>query len=396
MAEITDEGYQTKTQNQYFDEERQRYLDIDPLWNLDPSAPDGVKLATDAEIWANLDELGQKAYNSKDPNKATGVDLDVVSAITGTKRGVGSKSTASVTIGGTDTTVILAGSLVESTENGEQWVIDSEVIISGPTAATVTAVNFGAIQASAATITKIVNPQSGWASITNAAPAIAGTNPDTDAELRVERNNGVGLPGQNQIDSTFAAIANIDGVTRVTIYENDSISPTDSNGLPIHSTAIIVEGGTNQEIADAIYFKRNPGPIQHEATNPVTVPVTSPATGNEKDITFNRPDFEDITVVYNIVDDGSLPTGVEQLIKDATIDYTNGELIEADCGFNQTGFGIGEDVQSGRLYTPANQVIGQFGDSYVTGITVNGGTSVVIAFDELSRFTDINITVNIT
>ena len=59
MAEITDQGYQTKTQNQYFDEEKQRYLDIDPLWNMDPSVPDGVKLATDAEIWANLDELGQ-------------------------------------------------------------------------------------------------------------------------------------------------------------------------------------------------------------------------------------------------------------------------------------------------------------------------------------------------
>jgi uncharacterized phage protein gp47/JayE len=393
MAEITDQGYQTKSQNQYFDEERQRYLDIDPLWNLDPSAPDGVKLATDSEIWANLDELGQKAYNSKDPNKASGTDLDVLASITGTKRGVGTQSTASVTIGGTDGTVILAGSLVESTENGEQWTIDADVTIAGATAATVTAVNFGAITASAATITKIVNPQSGWASVTNAAPATAGQNPDTDAELRIERNNGVGLPGQNQIDSTFAAIANVDGVVRVTIYENDSVDPVDANGLPIHSTAILVEGGDDDEVAEAIYFKRNPGPIQHQTSNPVTVPVTSPVTGNEKDIIFNRPDAVDITVIYNITDDGTLPPDIEQQIKDATLAYTNGELLDADCGFNQTGFSIGEDVHAGRFYTPANQVIGQFGDSYVTAITVNAGASVAINFEELARFTDANITV---
>jgi uncharacterized phage protein gp47/JayE len=393
MAEITDQGYQTKTQNQYFEEEKQRYLNIDPLWNLDPSAPDGVKLATDSEIWSNLDELGQKAYNSKDPNKASGTDLDILAAITGTKRGVGTQSTASVTITGTDSTVILAGSLVESTENGEQWTIDADVTISGATAATVTAVNFGAITASAATITKIVNPQSGWASVTNAAPATAGQNPDTDAELRIERNNGVGLPGQNQIDSTFSAIANVEGVARVSILENDSISPTDPDGLPIHSTAILVEGGDDNEVAEAIYFKRNPGPIQHQTSNPVIVPVISEVTGNTKNIVFNRPDPVDITVVYNITDDGTLPANIEQLIKDATIEYTNGELLDADCGFNQTGFGIGEDVHAGRFYTPANQVIGQYGDSYVTAITVNGGALVAINFEELSRFTDANISV---
>lgn len=396
MAEITDTGYLLKTENQYFDQETQLYVDIDPLWNLDPSTPDGVKIAADAETFANLDELAQQAYNSKDPNKATGVDLDAVAAITGAERGIGSQGTASVTITGTDTTVIPIGSLIESTEDGSQWSLDAEVIISGATAATVTAVDFGAIQASIGVLSKIVNPISGWASVTNAAPATAGTNPDTDSELRIERSKGVSLPGQNQIDSTFAAIAKLTGVRRVKIYENDDTTPADVNGLPIHSTAVIVDGGVNQEIADAIYSKRNAGPIQFEASNPVSVPVVSTITGNTKTIKFNTPDFDDIVLVYNVVDDGTLPPDIEQQIKDATILYTNGELLDADCGFNQTGFGIGEDVQAGRFYTPGNQVIGQFGDSYITAITVDGGATSVIAFDALARFTDANITVNVT
>lgn len=396
MAEITDTGFVLKTQNEYFDEEQQRYLAIDPLWNVDPSAPDGVKIATDSEIWANIDEVAQQAYNSKDPSKARGIDLDAVAAITGTLRGSGSQGAAAVTITGTDTTVIAAGALIESTENASRWTLDAEVTITGATAATVTAVDFGAIPASIGTLTKIVNPQSGWASVTNAAPATSGTNPDTDGELRIERDKGVGLPGQNQIDATFAAIARLEGVRRVRVYENDDTTPVDADGLPVHSTAIYVDGGVDLEIAEAIYFKRNAGPLQYQTLNPVDVVVTSPTTGNEKTIKFNRLDFDDILLVYNITDDGTLPPDIEQLIKDATILYTDGELLDADCGFNQTGFGIGEDVQAGRFYTPANQVIGQFGDSFVTSITVDGVASAVIAFDAISRFTDPNITVNVT
>ena len=396
MAEVIDEGYVLKPQNEWFQDEEDRYKEIDPDWNLDPSTPDGMKLATDSEIWANLDELGQKAYNSKDPSKAVDNELDAISAITGTERGKGTFSTSSVNLVGTNGTIILAGKFIDSVENGSRWTIDADTVIAGVTAAAITATERGDIQASIATITKIVNPQSGWESATNPAVAVVGANPDTDAELRIKRDSGVALPGQNQIDSTFAAINNLDDVKHVRIYENDSISPVDANGLPIFSTAILVDGGTDEDIANAVYSKRNPGPIQHELTNPVTVPITSSVTGNQKDIKFNRPDYVDVTIVYEVTDDGTLPANIEQLIKAATLDYVNGELLDADDGFNQSGFTIGEDVHASRFYTPVNKTIGSYGDSYVTSITVNAGASVVISFEELSRFTDANITVNVT
>ena len=396
MAEVTDEGYVLKPQNEWFQDEEDRYKEIDPDWNLDPSTPDGIKLATDSEIWANLDELGQKAYNSKDPSKAVENELDAISAITGTERSEGTFSTSSVDLVGTNGTIILAGSFIDSTENGSRWTIDVDTVIAGVTAAAITATERGDIQASIATITKIVNPQAGWESASNPAVAVVGDNPDTDAELRIKRDSGVALPGQNQVDSTFAAINNLDGVKWVRIYENDDTAPFDANGLPIFSTAILVDGGVDADIALAIYNKRNPGVIQHELTTPVIVPITSPETGNQKDIKFNRPDYVDIIVAYEVTDDGTLPANIEQLIKDATLDYVNGELLDADDGFNQSGFTIGEDVHASRFYTPVNKIIGQYGDSYVTAITVNAGASVVISFEELSRFTDANITVNVT
>jgi len=140
MAELTDQGYVLKTQNEWFEDEQGRYQAIDSNWNLDPSTPDGVKLATDSEIWANLDELGQKAYNSKDPSKASGNDLDAVASITGTKRGQGTFSTSSVNLIGTDGAIVLAGSLLESVENGSRWTVDNDTVIAGITAAAITAI----------------------------------------------------------------------------------------------------------------------------------------------------------------------------------------------------------------------------------------------------------------
>ena len=61
MGKLTEKGYQIKSQNDYFDEEVALYKEIDPLWNMDPSTPDGLKAAHDAEVFAALDELVKQA-----------------------------------------------------------------------------------------------------------------------------------------------------------------------------------------------------------------------------------------------------------------------------------------------------------------------------------------------
>lgn len=398
MAEITESGYVLKTLNQWFEEERARYLAIDPNWNLDPSTPDGLKLATDSEIWANLDELLQWAYNSKDPNKATGLQLDILCALTGITRSEGTPSVVNLTLSGVAGTIIPAGSEIESTENGSRWTVDSASTIGGggTVVASATCTVNGATEASAGAITRIIGTISGWQAATNAAPASLGTNPETDAELRERRRASVAISGTNQIDSTHAAIANLEGVKKVRIYENAS-NVTDSNGLPEHSTAIIVDGGDNQEIAWAIYSKRNPGPAQHQTSGTaVDVDITSPVTGNQKTISFSRPDDVAITVVVNVTDDGTLPPDVDDEITQAILDYVDGNLVEESVGFNFRGFNIGESVPASRLYTPVNKVIGSYGNSFVSSMTVNAGSTVAVAFDEIARFTSGNITVNVT
>lgn len=399
MSEITDDGYIVKNQNEWFEEEQQLYLDIDPNWNLEPSTPDGLKIAHDAEIFGNLDEQLQRAYNSKDPNAAKGVELNIISAITGTFRNLGTPSQATITLTGVSGTMVGSGVRIQSSVDNTEWTIDNTVTIGvgGTIDVNVTCTILGATQADPNTLTIILDTTAGLQSVTNALPATAGTAKETDAQLRLRRNKLVGLPGNNQVDNILASIGSVDGVRKFIVYENPT-GVTDPDGLPPHSIAAIIDGGTDQDVAQAIFNKKNPGVELYPAATPITVNVTSEQyPSNVQPITFSRPNYIDVTIVVDVVNDGTLPANADDLIKQSILEYTTGTLLDPSCGFNVVGFDIGENVTLSRMYTPVNQVIGQYGNSYIDTLTLNGSSSnVTIAFNELSRFSNANITVIIS
>lgn len=403
MASLTPTGYVLQTQNEWFAQERQLYLDIDPLWNLDPSTPDGLKMAHDAEIFYALDETLLQAYNSKDPNKARGIDLDTICELTGTTRSSGSPSNVGLALSGTPGTFIPRGSVFESATTGSRWTTDQQVTLDAFGAATVnaTCTVVGPTQADSGTITRIVSVVGGLASVTNADPATPGTDQQSDGELRVVRATAVGRPGNNQIDSMLGELFAVPGVRRAKVYENDTdsaaVSEDNPHGLPAHSIAPIVDGGTDEDVALAIYLKKNPGVKQVQPGTPFEVLVTSPRfPTNQKWIRASRPDYVDMEIVVEITDDGTLPADIDQEVIQAFLEFAQGDLVPADVGFKITGFDIGESVPYSTMFTPINKVIGSYGNSYVSSLTLNGGTgNVPIAFNELSRWTSENITVTI-
>lgn len=406
MASLTSTGYVLQTQNDWFAQERQFYVDIDPLWNLDPSTPDGLKMAHDAEIFYALDETLQRAYNSKDPNKAKGLDLDIVCSLTGTIRSSGSPSSVELVLTATPGTVILKGNRFESITTGSRWATDQTVTADGSGTVTVnaTCTVVGPTQADAGTITRIVDVVAGLASVNNPAPATPGTDRQRDEPLRVTRATAVGRPGNNQLDSMIGELFSVPGVRRVKVYENDTgsaaVSADNPHGLPAHSIAPIIDGGTDDDIAMAIYLKKNPGARLYQAGTPFEVLVTSPKyPNNTKLVRASRPIYVDMIPVIHVVDDGTLPPNADQLIKEAMMEFAAGDLIPADVGFKIDGFDIGEIVPFSTIFTPVNKVIGSYGDSYVDipSSSLNGGqANVAIAYNQMSRWTESNITVVIT
>ena len=190
---------------------------------------------------------------------------------------------------------------------------------------------------------------------------------------------------------------------RAKAYENptgsSAVSAKNPHGLPANSCTYVIQGGSDEEVAKAIYIKKNPGHLLNGAGNPVDVTVTSEIhPSNSQIITFGRPILIDITAVIELADpSGSLPSNIDVLVQDAIISYANGDLIPSEVGFDSTGFGIGEDVPVRRVDTPINQVIGQYEGAYISTSTINGITSgvVPISFDELSNWISSNISVSV-
>jgi len=402
MAELTPQGYKVKSQNDWFDQERNLYLSIDSEWMLDPSSPDGLKVAHDAEIFSALDELVYRAWASKDPAKAVGIDLDAISSITGTFRKPGTPSNVDLTFTGVPGSTIYAESIVESADTGQRWIVDQTFTV-GPGGTVVVPARsqqIGAIQAEPGTITRMITTIGGVSAVTNSNPATPGTEKERDSSLRIRRRLEVGNPGSNQVDSLYGALSATEGVRRVKIYENDTDSDAydpdfNPHSLPKNSVTILVDGGLVPDLAMAAYLKKNPGTRYNGDGTVVQEWVTSPTIATHKQlITFGRPFYVDIEVEVDIKDDGTLPDDVESEIIEAIIAFAAGESPSGQDGFKTTGFDIGESVPISTMFTPINQVIGRYGNSYVTSLTLDGAAANrAIAYNELSRWLETNITV---
>lgn len=404
MADITNQGIQGVSLEEYLAEIRQAHLDIDPQWNLDPDTPDGQQTGIYAEMFANLDEAVVEAYNSKDPDKAAGEALTSIGKIHGIQRMDATFSIAPISVTGTTGSRFPAGSLVRNRITKELWTVMSTVLIGmgGTGTGFVQSQTSGPINANAGELTEIVNPASGITSVTNLNAATIGRDQESDTDFRVRRFASVGLDSNNQIDSLYSAVGNVTGVTDLKVYENDT-NATDANGIPARNLAVVVNGGSDMDVAGAIYGKKTPGVGLFSGTgsNAVTVNYVSPTTGNAKAIKFQRALALNIFIRVAIKQIGSLPEDLQSEIGQAIVEDAQKKLLngQVSLGFNQGGYDIGEVVPVGRLYTPVNKVLGQYGDSYVTGITIGtsagslAATPIQPAYNQLATFNPANVTV---
>ncbi|WP_252318122.1 baseplate J/gp47 family protein [Candidatus Symbiopectobacterium endolongispinus] len=249
MADITKDGAAGQTLNSYLTVMRQRYLDIDDGWNINPESPDGLVIAAWCETLANLDEAIISAYHSADPNAAIGQQLDHIAAFAGITRLDATFSTATVTFTGTPLVEIPAGTLVRNRITNTLWATDTTVATnnSGIAIVNVTCTAVGSQAGNSNNMSIIATPIGGITAVTNVNPASLGRDEESNNAFRVRRYESVAFPGNNQIDNLYAALVNLDGVKQVRIYENPESGP-DENGVDGHSMAIFIDGGATADI----------------------------------------------------------------------------------------------------------------------------------------------------
>jgi uncharacterized phage protein gp47/JayE len=303
---------------------------------LEADSQDGQFLAIIARALYDSAALGASVYNSRSPTTSQGVGLSSVVKINGIRRRIATNSTVDLDIGGQVGTIITNG--VAEDTLGQKWLLPASVTIpiSGSITVTATAEEVGEVSAQVGTITKIFTPTLGWQTVDNAAVATEGVAVETDAELRIRQTESVALPSLSVFEGTVGAVKNVDGVTRVQGYENDS-NITDSDGIPAHNISIVAEGGDVAEIAEAIAIHKTPG----TGTYGTTSETVFDEYGVPNVINFYRPTIVDVEVEVTI----EAFTGYSSAFADE---------IKAAVAAAINILAIGKDVLITKLYVPAN------------------------------------------
>lgn len=291
---------------------------------LDNDSQDYQMIAVFALKTYDAMQMLQIIYNNRGPKTAVGSALDGIIKINGLKRKSASYSTCVLTITGDIGTSIRNG--IAEDESGVQWILpDVVTLTSAVVKVTARCKDIGAIEALPSTIIKIVTPTKGWLSVTNEVAAVRGMPVETDAEARVRQSISVAIPSQAMLDSLIAGIANINGVKRYRVYENDT-NIMDEKGVPGHTIACVVEGGLEYDIGKQIYLRKAPGC----GTFGTTTAQYVNSDGLITNIRFFRPEYTPVYVSMSIKPLVGYSVAVADTIKARLTDYLNNLQIGFD------------------------------------------------------------------
>ena len=197
--------------------------------------------------------------------ESEGVSLERVARLLGVTRRQASNSVVAVTISGTASTVIPAGTRWQYDPTGSVWETQAEYTIGGggTVEGNVVAEESGALLAPAASGTywTLLDAVAGVTGMVTDEQSVIGTSLETDAELRERVAIEAYRRGQGPQAAIRAAVVQVTGVTYVGVWESQALlaTDTDSDGIPARSINVVVEGGDSDEIAAAIQASRAGG-----------------------------------------------------------------------------------------------------------------------------------------
>lgn len=205
-------------------------------------------------------------------------------------------------------------------------------------------------------LTSVPSPPAGVQTVTNLYPTgdpsyedrngdqfRVGQNEETDDELRNRALESASGGGSATHDAIVGNIINgVEEATSVTLFENKTdIDNTGTGGLPPHSFETVVFGGSDQDVAEAIFEKKAITSRDYSGVNGVSVTetVVSSANDQQRQIEFSRPTPVDIDMSLDLVINKNYIG--DDALKNRIVNYIGGTRVGGD---STVGLGVAEDV----------------------------------------------------
>lgn len=181
---------------------------------------------------------------------------------------------------------------------------------------TLRAVLTGPKVAAAYTLTVIETPVSGWNYVRNFTDQTTkGTDLESERALRLRRELSLGALGSASARAIRSAVLAVTGVTDCFVFENDG-DVTDADGIPPHAFEVVVAGGTNFDVAQAIYTAKG----ATAGTYGTSSQNVTDSSGFTKVVLYSRPVDLNIWATFNLIIDPALfPSNGAAQVKAAVV-----------------------------------------------------------------------------
>ncbi|UUM20889.1 baseplate J/gp47 family protein [Mycoavidus sp. SF9855] len=345
--------------------------------NTDPDSPDGQLIGLIAQIKTDLEELAESIYKALDPEAASGVWLEQRVAYAGlTRRQAHYSYLRNTVLTGAPHTLIPAGSVLTDPHH-RRWLLAAHTTLNenGSAHADFRSETLGAFPLPAETKLTIETLFLGWRSAKSNQAAEVGEEEETDAEMRRRFFISRAKAAQNSVDGMIVKLLQLADVRQAVCLENDNDTPN-ADGVPAHSLNIIVEGGSDADIAQVIFDNKTAG------------------TGLRGQVQCQICDNQDMARTIRF----DRPAKIEcaaylEVRRNAHFTAVNIDAIKAAIA--QTPFSIGEAVLLSRLYSPINTVQGFWVETLRIGRQGETLTAsnIKIGVREMARFASADIEV---
>lgn len=285
---------------------------------------------------------------------ATGSLLDAIGSFYGIPRFGATYTNVLATLTGQPNTTIPAGSLAE-TDDGDRFALTTDVLLpsSGSNTAYFSSVVSGAIPCPVGSLNKIVNSVLGWETVINDVAGNVGVEQESDFDFR-RRIKASRYTGISLVQSIGSAINQVTGVLSSFVMDNGNADPIVYEGITLdaHSILCIIDGGSDHDVADAIFRKKSSGSAYTAIPDQsVVVPIVDGFYQVEYDVTFNRP--KSVSIVINISVKRGEYTGedLQSDVKNAIVNWSIGGVESVD------GMKIGNDISPFEIAAAVSEQI---------------------------------------
>lgn len=373
---VTDKGFLAKPLEVILDSLNQRFVGkFGSSFDTSPESPDGQVIGIVANEIDECWQAAENSFNAYRPGAMRGVGLDNICELTHTTRYVDTPTRVTAKLAGTSGTTVPAGSVVS---NGQyDFTTEFDTVIPGDV--TVVCTTTGAIYVAANTITQIKTTGiPNWTGVNNPTEGATGIVYESDPALRARRDKTTISEGSATIEAIYSALSSLD-LEYIRIRDNDTAVAMGSQ--PAGTIFVVVDGGTDNDIARKIFAKK-PGGIPTYGSTSVTI---KDIKGNPKTINFSRSSPTNVFVkgTFKRLPGSNLSAqDVATTLKDAAAAYIN-------------DLSPGEPLVWSYLFEPLLVAAGAIQiDTLFIGLAANptGTTTLAMDIDKRAKTVPANIT----